>query len=202
MSNTSINFNKKEKNVRKFWLGFSIFNKFIYPLITFVISNILAHKCINFLNSLYPSEILNSYSLIFMNFIPFMTIITVNALIFWWAYHCAYKKSGTALLLFFLIINPLFFVIYLSYSLLLLFLQYSPGFTEYWSQLAVQLSKDFGTDSNALVQFIKNALNFLITLFILESILTVVWFISCLKLRKVNKKLKAATPSETLSNPA
>lgn len=105
------------------------------------------------------------------------------------------------MLLFFLIINPLFFIIYLGSIFLLLFVQNSPELIAFCSQQAIQVSMNPDKDSTILIQFIKVALKFLMTLFTFDSILSIIWFIACLKLRNVNKKMKTQTSTAISSDP-
>ena len=94
--NNLLNFlTENEKKTRKHWLRLTIFQHFFIPFL-FTIG--LTFYLFTTKHSLKES---------LTSIVAYLIVTIFNALSFWWIYHCAYKKMGTALLGFFLIVTPI-----------------------------------------------------------------------------------------------
>lgn len=189
----------KEKKLRKNWLRLSIFKSFIFPSLFFIVfiavmAVLYSKASLTINNSISVSNII--YVILTFSFI-FIIILSIKGLIFWWIYHCAYKKHGATLLLFFLIVTPLLFfreVFEIFFGVL---------FKSAYIQKIISLEgmNEHGTALYPIVNFILNS--FIIYLFC-SCVLIVWWFIWSIKLRKINKKLQALlnplSPPEKVSN--
>lgn len=93
--------NESERKTRKRWLILTIISCFLRSALLILIGTVYL-----FITNDPFKEILSYFFSCFF-------LMTLDTLQFWWVYHCAYKKRGTALLLFFLITSPLLLIYFL-----------------------------------------------------------------------------------------
>src|SRR5579885_2125312 len=126
-------FDEKEKRTRTHWLIVTLFSSFFYPLFT----------------SLFHTNVPVKESIFYMHeYFQFSFIATATLLPLWLLYHCAYKKQGTRLLTFWLIMSFLgtFLVAILVFRKPLGILEMIQNIMEaitsiYWCILSLKLRK-------------------------------------------------------------
>jgi hypothetical protein len=91
---------KREERERKYWLLATICSRIVYPVVVFLLFDLMAGKIQFTQHSLYKLSI----------------DALIGLVLLWMIVHCAYKKHGTKLLLIWLVIIPfrmLFSIIFL-----------------------------------------------------------------------------------------